>query len=195
MVMAPGAWAQGTPWFDYTPLGEVRKYLQLTDTQYQAILDQNERYNRMAQEKVRRIAQVQVEIGEETDKSPLDPAALGIRYAEIEAICRELKDESDRARQQSLAALTEPQRTRLNALEEAIKLYPVIAEAEAGNLLPGPYAAANYASRSVGVGRTLGAALGGISACVQPRLQGLLGLMRDPVPVTPSRTSRPLSSR
>jgi hypothetical protein len=148
----PAAWAQTPPFFEWRPLAEVRKYLELSDGQFDAILDQNDRYNEFAAEKVRRVIQVQSEIAEETAREPLDPGALGIRYAEVEAICRELKAEADRGRERSLAALSEPQRMKLKALEEAIKLYPIVAEAEFGNLLPLPFPQGNYTSRSVGVG-------------------------------------------
>ncbi|MCL5745913.1 MAG: hypothetical protein M1541_18640, partial [Acidobacteria bacterium] len=48
-------------------------------------------YNGWSMEKQNRIRQVQSEIADETAKEDLDPGAIGIRYAEIEAICRDLR--------------------------------------------------------------------------------------------------------
>jgi hypothetical protein len=173
--------AQDLPrWFD--PLTQVRSYLELTESQYNAILASNDAYNRLAAEKQQRVFAVQVEISEQTEKEPLDPAALGIRYAEIETRCRELKDDADRRRQAVLAMLTEVQRTKLAALEAALRLMPVITEAQSGNLLPSENPQPAFTGRGMGgsIGSILGG-LGGISACVQPRLYG--NLSRTTIPV------------
>lgn len=60
--------------------------------QRRAITQNNNEHERWRQIKERRVYQVRGEIGEETRRPPLDPVALGLRYAEIEAICREIDD-------------------------------------------------------------------------------------------------------
>jgi hypothetical protein len=114
---------------------------------------------------------VQSEIQQETAKSPLDPAALGIRYAEIEAICRNVKDESAAAQKRNIALLTDAQAVKLKALEDALKLAPIINEAQQSGLLapPGPYGYGPGLIYNAIPG--LGYAVNGIlSGCLQPAM-------------------------
>lgn len=113
----------------------LRLYLELTSTQEETIRNLNADYNRLAATKMRRANQVQQEIIEETAKEPLDPMALGLRYAEIESIRRQLAQELERTRAKVRAALTEPQRGKLKILEDALKLLPLYSEAVGVNLL------------------------------------------------------------
>jgi len=85
--------------------------------------------------KQNRISQLQTEIATETAKDTLDPMALGTRYAEIETICRDLKSQAGTYQQKNTTVLTDPQKAKLQALQDAIKLAPVISEAQSGNLL------------------------------------------------------------
>lgn len=116
-------------------LGQLRTYLQLTDTQAAQILANNDEYNRWTSEKQVRVYQVQTEIALETAKSPLDPNALGIRYAEIETICREIHARASEYRTKNLNVLTAEQKAKLKVLEDAMNLAPIIADAQNGNLL------------------------------------------------------------
>ena len=127
--------------FPGPPFQQVKAYLGLTDAQVtQIVLNLND-YGRLVSQRQQRMYQVQSEIRDETAKSPLDPAALGIRYAEIETICRNVRDESIAAQNRNLAILTDAQRPKLKALEDAYKLLPVINEAQNAGLLsaPAPY--------------------------------------------------------
>jgi hypothetical protein len=114
---------------------QVRQYLQLTDTQALGIALNGDEYNRSIQERIQRIRQVQMEIAAETAKDPLDNAALGVRYAEVELICRDLRDLANNLRKQNLALLTDEQRTKLKTLEDVMKLLPTATEAQMSNLL------------------------------------------------------------
>jgi hypothetical protein len=123
------------------PYLQVKAYLAFTDAQVsQIVLNLND-YGQLASQRQERIFQVQSEIQQETAKNPLDPVALGIRYAEIEAICRNVKDEAAAAQKRNLALLTDAQVVKLKALEDALKLAPIINEAQQAGLLapPGPY--------------------------------------------------------
>ncbi len=102
-------------WFQ--PLALVKEFLQLTDSQLEAILTNNDEYNRWSWEKQNRIQQVQNEIGDETSKDTLDPTALGIRYAEIESICRNMKDQAARFQKKNVEMLNDTQRAELKGLE------------------------------------------------------------------------------
>jgi hypothetical protein len=78
---------------------------------------------------------VQGEIGEETAKDPLNPGALGVRYAEVEAIRREIAERNKKLIADNLAVLTSAQALKLKALEEALKLVPTSNEAVAVKLI------------------------------------------------------------
>jgi hypothetical protein len=174
VLLVTSASAQSTPPFRFEPLNQIRQYLQLTDSQLRTILTNNEEYNRWSAERQNRIRQVQTEIGEETAKSPLDPAALGIRYAEIETICREMKDRANESRTRNLDVLNPDQKTRLGAIEEALKLAPVISEAQYGNLtgtLTTPPYAFTSISMAVGGGAIGSSIIGPVNGCYNPLLQ------------------------
>jgi hypothetical protein len=143
----------------FQPLSRLRDYLQLSDSQVLAILGNNEQYNRWSAGKQARIQQVQIEIADETVKDPLDPMALGVRYAEVAGICREMKDQAAAYQKQNTDVLTAPQKTKLQALQDALNLAPTISDAQSGNLLGSPgYAPPFFTSGSFGT--TTGALLG-----------------------------------
>ncbi|MBN9660733.1 MAG: hypothetical protein J0H49_21255 [Acidobacteria bacterium] len=112
-------------------------YLGLTNSQAQQISKNNSSYTELVAQKNARIWQVQEEISEETSKDPIDPSALGVRYMEIELICRDISKAGDELRKSNVALLTESQKVKLTALEEAMKLAPVFTAAQSANLLAG----------------------------------------------------------
>jgi hypothetical protein len=134
---------------------QLRVYLGLTDTQVSQLLQNLNDYGRLVSQRQERMYQVQSEIRDETAKSPLDPAALGIRYAEIETICRNVRDEAGATQTRNLTVLTDAQKVKLKALDDAYKLLPVINEAQNAGLLspPGPYAgiASGVSSSRLGI--------------------------------------------
>lgn len=131
------SWAQTIPDPSpgYQPLGRIKAFLQLSDVQLQSLLTINDEYNRWAFGRQSRIAEVQAELVEETDRSPLSPYAIGIRYAEIETICREMRDEAYKYRTYNLNVLSQDQKARLKVLEEAMQLFSVVLEGQSGNLI------------------------------------------------------------
>ena len=175
-LFAASAWAQPNPWF-YQPLGQVQQFLQLTDSQLQTVLMNNDAYNQFAMAKQSRISQVQTEIATETAKDTLDPMALGVRYAEIETICRDMKDQATSYQKRNTDILTDPQKAKLQVLQDAMKLAPVISDAQSGNLI-GTF---NYAppfftsaSGSTTSGSAIGGIIGGANGCYSPFLFGVL---------------------
>ncbi len=123
------------------PFQQVKAYLGLTDAQLlQIVLNLND-YGQLVAQRQQRMFQVQSEIRVETARSPLDPAALGIRYAEIESICRNVRDESIAAQDRNLGVLTDAQKAKLKLLDDAYKLFPIISEAQNAGLFapPAPY--------------------------------------------------------
>ena len=123
--------------FPLTPppaLSQLRPFLQLTEGQARQILTNNEEFNRWAGDKQERIFNVQQEINTEYEREQIDAAALGVRYAEIALICREVGRRIPEFQKRNRDVLTDAQRTRLKVIDEAIALMPAINEAQAANL-------------------------------------------------------------
>ncbi|MEP7363703.1 MAG: hypothetical protein ABI972_10640 [Acidobacteriota bacterium] len=135
MALCAGAvWGQAIP---SCPLSALDFYLgfDCASAQRRAIRNNNSDHEAWRQLKERRINQVKGEIDEETKRSPLDPTALGLRYAEVEAICREIDEREVRLVKVNRDVLNESQKTKLAVLEEALKLMPIAEEASGINLL------------------------------------------------------------
>ena len=164
LLTIASAWAQPGQWF-YQPLGQVKDFVQLSDSQLQTILTNNDEYNRRSSGKQSRIQEVQTEIAQETGKENLDPMALGVRYAEVESICREMKSQATAYQKKNVDVLTDPQKARLKILEDALKLAPVLAEAQSGNLIGGvnytpPFFTSSFGSTGITIGAIFGPAIG-----------------------------------
>ena len=151
---------------------QLRAYLGLTDTQVSQLMLNLNDYSRLVGQRQQRMFQVQSEIRDETARSPLDPAALGIRYAEIESICRNVRDEAAATQTRNLTVLNDTQKVKLKALEDAIKLQPVINEAQSAGLLapPGPYASITTGLTGSLIGGILGFPTPSLSGCQQPTI-------------------------
>jgi hypothetical protein len=172
IVLFSAACALAQPPRGFDALPETRQFLQLTDSQVQAIVSNNDAYNRWSGEKQSRIRQVQIELAEETARQALDPAALGMRYAEIETICREMKERVGEYRARNLNVLTADQKTRLKVLEDAIKLAAAISEAQWSNLIGESNSAPPaFISAAVRIGGSVfGGIIGGAPGCGTPFL-------------------------
>jgi hypothetical protein len=144
--LAPMAPAQ-TPVL-LSQLTQLREYLQLNDNQLQSIEQNLTNFVKSSSDRYARIFQVRGEIAEQTAKDVLDPLGLGLRYAEIETRCRQIRTDETALAAKNAALLTDPQRARLKALEdfikEAARLGPVIGQAQFARLLAG--------AGSVGIG-------------------------------------------
>lgn len=136
MVFSASAPAQSNP-RPYEPLSQVRDFLQLSDSQVIFILANNSAHSLWSFEKHSRIQQVRTEIAQETAKEALDSIALGVRYAEVELICRDIKSQATAYQAKNTELLTDPQKAKLKVLQDAMKLTPIIAEAQLGNLING----------------------------------------------------------
>jgi hypothetical protein len=126
------------PVFFAPPLSpELIQYLGLNDNQATAIRQANNSFQQFTAQKSIRSAQVQREIADETSRPALDPMALGLRYLELEGIRREIATEERRARTTVQAILTGAQKTKVKALEDAMKLQPLICDAQSVRILGG----------------------------------------------------------
>ena len=115
---------------------KLREFLALTEAQAIKISEQNSAFLRWSQPRSQRMFEVQFEILGETAREPLDPAALGVRYAEVEAIRREIAERNTKLIAENVAVLTPVQVIKLKALEEALKLVSTGWEAQSVKLLP-----------------------------------------------------------
>jgi hypothetical protein len=127
------AWSQTTTFPQ--PLSQVKQFLGLTDSQVTAILQNNQAYNEFSFQQLQAIQHAQTQIAVETAQDPLDPIALGTLYAGIESACRDLRSKAASSQTQNISVLTDAQKAKLNMLNDALKLAPIISEAQSGNLL------------------------------------------------------------
>ena len=114
---------------------ELQKYLDLGNTQVDAIRRANLDLTTFNARKQFRMAQVQAEIREWTVKDPIDAMQLGVRYAELEGMRREIGDEQKKAVAKVRGVLNAAQLAKLKVLEDAVKLQPLINDAVCENLM------------------------------------------------------------
>ncbi len=125
-VVRRPVWSKSSPVFPQ----ELKDFLTLTDSQADAVGKAVAAYDGLANEKSQRVYQVQTEVAAELRKEPLDPMAIGLYYAEMEAIARGMRSELSTLRGKVTALLTEPQKTKLKSLEDAMKLSVTISQAQ-----------------------------------------------------------------
>jgi hypothetical protein len=162
---------------------DLQKFLELSNTQVDTIRRANTDLDVFQLGKQLRIAQVQAEIGEWTAKDPIDAMQLGVRYAELEGIRREIGDEQKKTVATVRGALTPAQLVKLKVLEDAVKLQPLINSAACENLIdvsgtPVPTTIVPVMGAAVGVPGVImggtsssGCLRGVISAVLPPPLQ------------------------
>jgi hypothetical protein len=135
----------GTPVFSVPE--NLRAYLGLSPAQVASDSSLRGSYQQFVADKQQRIAQVQQEIANLTGADTLDPMALGLAYAELEAINRDVRDKSSDLRAGLNQLLTAPQAAKLKALDDADALQPVINAAVCESLLaPAPTLSGTYAA-------------------------------------------------
>jgi hypothetical protein len=114
---------------------DLKQYLNLTDAEVTFIQQASTDYSQLAASKQLRIFELQNEIAAETQKDQPDPMALGVRYAEIESIRRDLTNQLAALRDKLRASLDDTQRSKLTALNDARILQPIVTDAQCENLL------------------------------------------------------------
>lgn len=122
----------------------VRSYLALTDSEVSGILALETAYNNFATLKNDRIADVKVEIDDETAKPAPDPVALGMRYAELGEIRQELTTADQNARTGARSLLTSAQQAQLKALADTAALTFYQLPAEGCNFFSAPPGTAGF---------------------------------------------------
>ncbi len=114
----------------------VRDHLQLSQAQITRIQKNGSEYYEWEKGKRQRAQQVYEEIGIESAREVLTPGALGVRWAELETIRRQVAERRKALHQANQSVLTDAQRLKFKGIEDAVKLDPVIASARFASLMP-----------------------------------------------------------
>jgi len=117
---------------------QLREFLHLTDSQWDALIAADSQYTAWKVVKYSRVAEMQHYMPEEIAKPMPNPGELGVRYAEIVTICREIRNRAADVERTNVKMLTDAQRAKLKQLDDAIVLLPEIAQAQSIRLLGGP---------------------------------------------------------
>jgi hypothetical protein len=112
-------------------------YLSLPPDQVAKLASNIRDYSTWLNGKQQRITVLRSEIAVETARDNPDPGELGWRYAEIEVTCRALFMEQGKLQARNVAVLNEAQKAKLKGLQDALRLYPLIAQAQSASLLQG----------------------------------------------------------
>lgn len=113
----------------------LQRHLELTNDQLTGISQQRFEYQNYISEKYQRLNQVNQELIFEKTRPAPDPAALGIRYYEIAAICQQSTARQATYKQDLRKLLTPAQSTRLAQLEQQLEFLPSIAEGQELNFV------------------------------------------------------------
>lgn len=170
-AMSLAAFAQQNPIMPpiRLPYPQLARYLELTAEQQAGLLRLQTEWRRYLLEKQRRVAEVERELAQETNAKVPDPVSLGVRYAELEAICREARDHDNQTIEGARKLLTAPQLTKLQSLEAAYALLPVIAEADSAGLMRAPVMGRMLGNATVGdVAQLIGTISTGYPGCRYP---------------------------
>lgn len=120
---------------------QIRAYLNLQDSQIQALVQLQQQQRQAAQSLLSELAAKQQTLRDQLDRGSSDAAALGKLLLETEALRKRLNDIHTSYRTQAVSLLTPEQKTKLAALEQALKLEPALRQALALGLLSPPEAA------------------------------------------------------
>jgi Spy/CpxP family protein refolding chaperone len=117
---------------------EVKAYLGLTDAQVQALQDLRKQERDAIQPIFQQVHDKQLSLREQLRNGSTDAAALGTLLLDIENLQKQVTQVRASFHDKAVNSLTDVQKNKLSALEEAMKLEPVNREAMALNLLAPP---------------------------------------------------------
>jgi hypothetical protein len=107
----------------------TREFLELTEAQDVRLREIVEPFYRWGETQRERIRQVEAEIEEEARKTPPDPMALGVRFAELESIRRHSVERLAEVIRLRRSVLTPEQLRRVQLLEQAARLSDTVRDA------------------------------------------------------------------
>lgn len=120
------------------PQTRLTAYLELTAEQQKSLQAIETKINQYVSGRTLRVFQLEVEIRQERGRERLDAEAIGVRYVELETICRDTRSRYQAAMAEARGLLTGPQLARLKTLEAALSLLPAVAEADKAKLIDAP---------------------------------------------------------
>ena len=135
---------------DTRVVAAAQAYLGLSDEQVRVLGGGKRDFGEWMQTRCARAVVVQDELTEETARSPLEPMALGVRYAELEMMRREIEERGLALVAVHVGSLTEGQRGRLAELERQMQLADVGDEARVLQVLAPDCTARDFASFLLG---------------------------------------------
>lgn len=154
----------------------IVQYLELTPAQMARMTIIQADFAKWQAVRTERTFQVNAELAVETQKSPIDPMALGLRYAELETIRREVAEEETKVMARMRDVLNDAQKAKLKTLEDAAKLLPLVNQAECYYLLaPQPVLVGAIISVTGAFDRTDGTRLGAPARVCPARMFGQFG--------------------
>lgn len=133
-LIAAVAWAQTVVRLP-SPYSELKQFLELTDAQYAQVVQNLEQHRRTLASYEQRLEELRRDIAVETAREHPSATELGTRYVEVEINCRLMTEEGSKVLARNQALLTAAQKTKLQVLVDAIKLMPMIAQAQQTSLL------------------------------------------------------------
>ncbi len=140
-------------------LEPIKSYLNLQDSQLQALQQLRQQQMQSIESALKELAAKQQSLREQLDRGSTDAAALGKLLLETEALRKRIRQTHESFRAQAVNLLTPEQRTKLTALEEALKLGPAAQTAAALGLLTPPEPAPGEPAPGLfGFGRGVGPA-------------------------------------
>jgi hypothetical protein len=116
----------------------LAEYLSLTNEQQQSLRAVQTTFDGFVSLETARAIRLESEIREERDRARPDAGAIGLRYVALEAMCREARQRHQSAMKQARALLSRAQLARLEALERALALLALAAEADKAMLIDAP---------------------------------------------------------
>jgi hypothetical protein len=111
------------------------EYLKLSDQQVLAIQAARAEFEAFAARAQARIAELQEDIANQRAKERLDANVIGADYAAIEMSLRAIRDEWTRTQSRIRQELSMEQRAKLQVLENAAKLQPLIQAAQCSGII------------------------------------------------------------
>lgn len=114
---------------------DLQRYLGLTADQIARIDTANQQFTQSVSTKAQRQIQLQLEIAQEMARPALDAHAIGVRYVEVEQIRRDIEAERTRTVVSVQSILNEAQKTKLTALQQVLRDYPIACAAIGQNLI------------------------------------------------------------